>query len=61
MDPSMLIGFLIKDEQDWEDWKERVESTEGKPIISIHTASDTFSFQERSEALDEVEAFDDDE
>ncbi|KAL3486196.1 hypothetical protein BJX62DRAFT_24695 [Aspergillus germanicus] len=61
MDPSMLIGFLIKDEQDWEDWKTRVESTEGKPIINIHTASDAFSFQERSEALDEVEAFDDDD
>ncbi|KAL3458474.1 cysteine protease atg4 [Aspergillus heterothallicus] len=61
MDPSMLIGFLIKDERDWEDWKTRVESFQGKPIIHIHNESDSFSFQERSEALDEVQAFDDDE
>ncbi|KAL2816358.1 hypothetical protein BJX63DRAFT_420082 [Aspergillus granulosus] len=59
MDPSMLIGFLIKDERDWEDWKARVKSIEGKAIINIYTESNSVSFQERTEALDEVEAFDD--
>lgn len=61
MDPSMLIGFLIKDEEDWEDWKTRVASTQGKPIINILSAGDTTPWQGRREALDEVEAFDDDE
>lgn len=35
MDPSMLIGFLIKDDADWADWKDRVRSTPGKPIVHI--------------------------
>ncbi|KAL2841253.1 hypothetical protein BJY01DRAFT_14370 [Aspergillus pseudoustus] len=61
MDPSMLIGFLIKDERDWDDWKDRVKLVQGKPIISIHAESDGVSFEGRREALDEVEAFDDDE
>ena len=24
LDPSMLIGFLVKDEADWVDWRRRV-------------------------------------
>ncbi|KAL2816864.1 hypothetical protein BDW59DRAFT_153031, partial [Aspergillus cavernicola] len=59
MDPSMLIGFLIRDEDDWEDWKDRVTSVEGKSIINILDDSDTVTWQGRREALDEVEAFDD--
>ncbi|KAL2219026.1 putative autophagy cysteine endopeptidase Atg4 [Thermoascus aurantiacus ATCC 26904] len=62
MDPSMLIGFLIKDEQDWEDWKRRVTSVEGKPIVHISNTELLFGpGQEREGALDEVEALDDDE
>ncbi|KAL4911827.1 hypothetical protein BDW62DRAFT_216968 [Aspergillus aurantiobrunneus] len=60
MDPSMLIGFLIKDETDWEDWKARVTSSGGKPIINILGESDSASWQGRREAPDEVETFDDD-
>ncbi|KKK14269.1 hypothetical protein AOCH_003519 [Aspergillus ochraceoroseus] len=61
MDPSMLIGFLIKNGEDWEDWKTRIASTQGKPIINIvHETNAAFS-QGRREALDEVETFDDDE
>ncbi|KAL4751155.1 cysteine protease atg4 [Aspergillus terricola var. indicus] len=59
LDPSMLIGFLIRDEDDWKDWKARVTSLEGKPIITILSESDAASWQGRREALDEVEAFDD--
>ena len=60
MDPSMLIGVLIRDEADWADWKERVKSTPGKPIIHI-VASGVQSDEGigRKEALDEVEALDD--
>ncbi|RDW87214.1 cysteine protease ATG4 [Aspergillus mulundensis] len=60
MDPSMLIGFLIKDEDDWKDWQDRVTSMEGKPIITIMN-NDTTSWQGRMEAVDEVETFDDDD
>ncbi|KAL3469033.1 hypothetical protein BJX99DRAFT_242266 [Aspergillus californicus] len=58
MDPSMLIGFLIKDENDWNDWKTRVLSADGKPIINIHDSCEDTQWQGRREALDEVEAFD---
>ncbi|KAL4923294.1 cysteine protease ATG4 [Aspergillus undulatus] len=61
MDPSMLIGFLIQDEEDWNDWKGRVTSMEGEAIINILNESDSVTWQGRREALDEVEAFDDDE
>jgi cysteine protease ATG4 len=60
MDPSMLIGFLIRDETDWADWKERVKSTQGKPIIHIVARGvQTDEGHGRKEALDEVEALDD--
>lgn len=60
MDPSMLIGFLIRDEADWADWKERVRSTPGKPIVQIvATGPQLYEGQGRREALDEVEVLDD--
>ena len=31
LDPSMLVGFVIQNEQDWDDWKER--SREMKPPL----------------------------
>ncbi|KAL4792328.1 cysteine protease atg4 [Aspergillus venezuelensis] len=61
MDPSMLVGFLIKNEDDWNDWKTRVTSMKGEAIINVHSESDTACWQGREEALDEVEAFDDDD
>ncbi|KAJ5819663.1 Peptidase C54 [Penicillium riverlandense] len=60
MDPSMLIGFLIKDEADWTDWKRRVGSTPGQPIVHILPGEKPpTQGQERREALDEVEVLDD--
>ncbi|OXV06063.1 hypothetical protein Egran_06169 [Elaphomyces granulatus] len=59
MDPSMLIGFLIQNEDDWIDWKQRVSSPENR-IIHIYNGGPEFeSRHERQEALDEVEALDD--
>lgn len=61
MDPSMLIGFLIQNQEDWVDWKSRVASTPGRPIIHISKAdAQTDARPSRAEALDEVEALDDD-
>ncbi|KAJ5152844.1 cysteine protease atg4 [Penicillium canariense] len=60
MDPSMLIGFLIQDAADWADWKARVQSTRGKPIIHLITGEPPIDAGHgRKEALDEVEVLDD--
>lgn len=63
MDPSMLIGFLIKDEADWEDWKTRLTEVKGKPIVHIYERQPPIPGEpkERKEAVDEVETFDDEE
>ncbi|KAF3403802.1 putative cysteine protease atg4 [Penicillium rolfsii] len=60
MDPSMLIGFLIRNDADWADWKARVQSTTGKPIIHLVTGEPPIDAGHgRREALDEVEVLDD--
>lgn len=44
MDPSMLLGFLIKNEDDWLDWKRRVADISGKgSIIRIYASSSSSS------------------
>lgn len=58
----MLIGFLIKDEDDWDIWKSSVKYVQGKAIITVadhDPARGTHS--EREEAIDEVEAMSDDD
>ncbi|KAI2786760.1 putative cysteine protease atg4 [Penicillium oxalicum] len=60
MDPSMLIGFLIQDDADWTDWKSRLQSTPGKPIIHLTTGeAPVDAGHGRREALNEVEVLDD--
>jgi len=63
MDPSMLIGFLIKDEADWEDWKRRLKEVKGKAIVSVFEKEPPIpgETKERKEAVDEVETFDDED
>lgn len=63
MDPSMLIGFLIKDEADWEDWKRRIREVKGKTIVSVFDKEPPVPGEttERKEAVDEVETFDDED
>jgi cysteine protease ATG4 len=60
MDPSVLIGFLIKNEGDWVDWKRRVSTADGKSIVNICSDGGSASIHERQNALDEVEVLDDD-
>ncbi|KAI1612425.1 autophagy-like protein 4 [Exophiala viscosa] len=63
MDPSMLIGFLIKDEADWKDWKRRLKEVKGKAIVSVFDKEPPIpgETKERKEAVDEVETFDDED
>jgi cysteine protease ATG4 len=62
MDPSMLISFLIRDEQDWHQWRTAVASSSFKAIIHIADSdpSITKNGGEREGAIDEVESFDGD-
>ncbi|KIX01082.1 uncharacterized protein Z518_10148 [Rhinocladiella mackenziei CBS 650.93] len=63
MDPSMLIGFLIKDEGDWEDWKRRIKEVKGKAVVSVFDKESSAQGETngRKEAVDEVETFDDED
>lgn len=63
MDPSMLLGFLIKDEADWTSWKEKINSRTGKQIVHIFQKKPDLynSAGERQGALYEVETLDDEE
>ncbi|KAF2278377.1 autophagy-related protein-like protein 4 [Westerdykella ornata] len=60
MDPSMLIAFLVKDEADYEDWKEKVVAVQGKSIVRVMGggAAGEGRGKERAEAVDEVESWD---
>lgn len=58
MDPSMLIGFLIRDQEDWDDWLNRIQAVKGRPIIHVLKQMNPDHDQE-AEALDQVEALDD--
>ncbi|PWY65027.1 hypothetical protein BO70DRAFT_324980 [Aspergillus heteromorphus CBS 117.55] len=57
MDPSMLIGFLIRNEEDWLDWITRVRAVEGRPII--HVLNEVNHSQQEAEAFDQVEVLED--
>lgn len=54
MDPSMLIGFLIRNEADWEDFKQSVSASGLSKIVHIvsGTRNNTFSSQARRNSLD---------
>jgi len=59
----MLIGFLIRDEHDWETWCTEIKNVPGKGIVHIaetNPAQDGIG-RERDSAIDEVESFDEDE
>ncbi|CAG9941397.1 unnamed protein product [Clonostachys rosea f. rosea IK726] len=65
MDPSMLVGFLIRSEDDWKDWKRCVKHVQGKAIIHVadHDPSlpGGYGPEGREGAIDEVEPLSDDE
>lgn len=64
VDPSMLIAFLIRSEEDWSNWKRSVNEVQGKKIVHIADKDPSATYNtgvEREGAIDEVETFDDDD
>lgn len=63
MDPSMLIGFLIKSQEDWIEWKRRVKHVQGKTIIHVADSYPAHEVRDATgrSAIDEVEPLSDDE
>ncbi|KAL8879120.1 MAG: hypothetical protein Q9198_003210 [Flavoplaca austrocitrina] len=63
MDPSMLIGFLIRNRDDWDNWRRSVTDVPGKPVVHVADKEPVMIGQvaERPGAVDEVETLDDDE
>lgn len=63
MDPSMLIAFLFQDEADWISWRRTVSEAPGKAIFHVSDSppTDLGYSNERHAAVDEVEAFDDED
>ncbi len=60
MDPSMLIAFLIRSEDEWRQWRRAVQEVQGKAVIHV-TDHEPALHDERDSAIDEVEALDEDE
>ncbi|KAI0550889.1 cysteine protease atg4 [Xylaria curta] len=61
MDPSMLIGFLIHDEEDWRDWRRSVKHVQGKAIIHVSDHDPVAQMSEHGNVIDKVETLSDDE
>ena len=58
----MLLAFLIRDEQDWRNWRQEMNNTPGKPILHIGKREPHFQeTEERQGAVEEVETLDDED
>lgn len=63
MDPSMLLAFLVKDEEDWVAWRKAVTDAAGKPVVHVADTEPRLHGcgTERQSAVDDVETFDDED
>ncbi|OBR05182.1 Cysteine protease atg4 [Colletotrichum higginsianum IMI 349063] len=63
LDPSMLVGFLIRDEDDWAEWRRNVKHVQGKAVIHVADRDPVprGGEDERDGAIDEVEILSDDD
>lgn len=63
VDPSMLIGFLIRSEEDWSDWRRCVKHVQGKAIIHVADCDPAAQAPpgQRRAAIDEVEPLSDED
>ncbi|KAK0334766.1 Cysteine protease atg4 [Friedmanniomyces endolithicus] len=60
MDPSMLLGFLVRSREEFEEWRRGVEGVVGKAIVHVHEREPRYATGvERAGAVDEVETWDD--
>jgi len=58
----MLIGFLIRDDDDWAQWKRSVKHVQGKAIINVSPHDPERGMGSvRAEAVNEVETLSDDD
>lgn len=60
MDPSMLLGFLVRSPEEFEEWRKAVAGFSGKDraIIHVHDTEPKYATgPERPGAVDEVEAW----
>lgn len=57
----MLIGFLIRDEEDWKDWRRSVKHVQGKAIIHVSDFDPTAQMGESGGPIDEVETLSDED
>jgi len=59
----MLIAFLIRNDEDWRVWRRSVSEVSGKAIINVADKAPPLDGRgsEREGAIEEVEAFDDDD
>ncbi|KAH8727247.1 putative cysteine protease ATG4 [Phaeosphaeriaceae sp. PMI808] len=60
MDPSMLLAFLVTSETDYQSWKDGVQSVQGKSVVHVQDKEPGPRGQERKDAVDEVESWDED-
>ncbi|TKA46857.1 hypothetical protein B0A54_03813 [Friedmanniomyces endolithicus] len=59
MDPSMLLGFLVRSREDFEEWRRGIEGVVGKAIVHVHEREPRYATGiERAGAVDEVETWD---
>ncbi|KAL8719861.1 MAG: hypothetical protein Q9225_003186 [Loekoesia sp. 1 TL-2023] len=63
MDPSMLIGFLIRDREDWHQWRRSVTEVGGKPMVHIADKEPVMESQDADSqsAIYDVEILDDED
>ncbi|RDA90093.1 hypothetical protein CP533_4693 [Ophiocordyceps camponoti-saundersi (nom. inval.)] len=63
VDPSMLVGFLIRSQDDWQEWRRCTKHVQGKAIIHVadHALTTLTSASQAGAAIDEVQALSDDD
>ena len=60
IDPSMLLAYLIRSEQDWFEWREAMSTEKATSILRVTDLEPSFSgdFQDEVGGVDGVEALD---
>lgn len=59
----MLIGFLIRDRDDWDLWRRSLSQVQGKPVVHVADKEPVMDGEEarRQSTVYDVETLDDDE